>query len=99
MTNTHDLSLLTDEERKKYRALPYAVEEVAINDIREVFHALIASRAENKRKDEMLAKAEESLIWASGAFQSDEESAAWVKHGRPVLDDLRALLQSEKGGE
>jgi hypothetical protein len=108
MTNTQDLSLLTDEEHKKYKALPFAVEEVAIDDIREVFHALIAARAENKRKDDVMAKLIDAAEQGRSLLRQMAEVSSLAgrrgAHERAdaidaVLKEAAALLQSEKGGE
>lgn len=44
-----------------------------------------------------LEDAEEWLIWASGAFDTEEKQAAWVKCGRPAVERIRAALKGKDG--
>ncbi len=49
-----------------------------------------------KERDELAAAlrdAEEWLQWASGAFDTDEKSKAWMKCGLPALDRIGTALK------
>lgn len=100
-----DLTLLTDQERKLYEKAifdtdPHSPPRWFINDFTA---ALIAARAENQRKDEMLR----SLEWSGSYWDSvsgevlsvcPECDAPHSDMGHLVDCKLDTLLQSEKGG-
>ncbi len=94
MTNTHYL-LLTDEERVLYERLAEGLPESA----RMFAAALMAARAENKRKDEMLHDVDTLLDGMSLLGVHDWLLPANRDVYADVHQRVRALLQSEKGGE
>lgn len=68
---------------------------VSVQNEHEVW--LIKSVAE-REMHEAIAKAAETLIWASGAFDTDEKSAAWVKVGAPALGELLKIAATPPDG-
>jgi hypothetical protein len=117
MTNTQDLSLLTDEERVDLDSLRNALENDAAQLTRE-FHKvhlesverwvtrLIAARAENKRKDEVITKLIDAAEQGRNLLRQVAEVGSLAgrrgAHGRAdaidaVLKEAAALLQSKKG--
>lgn len=108
MSDQHDLSLLTDEERAANYDASTCLIMCGLDDsaVKTLTRALIAARAENKRKDERIAKLRhEAKIaldflhdWEASDFQAADEGVQSSFY-MTVGGLRRALLQSEKGGE
>lgn len=100
-----DLTLLTDEERKDTASALRALEDkrgtahsptASQIVIGKLTAALIAARAENKRKDEEIAKYRYGLMQISAITNSMHRDPASAANDMQQI--ARALLQSEKGG-
>ena len=48
--------------------------------------------------EKALREAQTTLIWASGAFQTEELMNAWASVGWPVLESIRAALEQAGQG-
>ncbi|MBX3046958.1 MAG: hypothetical protein KF698_08190 [Anaerolineales bacterium] len=108
MSDQQDLSLLTDEQLAALKKLEYS-DSKPTPFLRELIaecetnrSALIAARAENKRKDEVIELAD-ALAFRTTEYVCDIESAGdgsehWklLTHRLAEYKELRALLQSEK---
>lgn len=56
------------------------------------------AREEIERLRGLLDDAAETLIWASGAFQSEEEALSWAHNGRPTLEALMETVRAPPQG-
>ncbi|UYN89912.1 MAG: hypothetical protein KIT08_01415 [Anaerolineales bacterium] len=102
MTDQQDLSLLTEQDRDDIAGIKEHIDASYSQECADrLASALIAARAENKRKDEMLR----SLEWAGTLYDGSEyegnaicpECDAPMSDGEHLVDcKLAALLQSEK---